>query len=64
VRRSYVIQGIFWGLVYILLISAPILILFAGELPPGSELWRELSVSLGFLGLAMMTLQFALTARF
>ena len=63
-RRYYVIQGIFWVLVYILLISAPIWILFTGELPPGRELWRELSVSLGFLGLAMMMLQFVLTARF
>ena len=63
-RKSYVIQGIFWILVYILLISAPILILFTGELPPGRELWRELSVSLGFVGLAMMSLQFVLTARF
>lgn len=63
-RRSYVWQGVFWVIVYIMLVSAPILILLVGERPPGREFWRELSVGLGFAGLAMMSLQFALTARF
>jgi predicted ferric reductase len=58
------IQGAFWILVYILLISSPLLILLTGSVPAGREFWRELSVALGFAGLAMMALQFILTARF
>jgi len=63
-RTKYVVQGIFWILVYILLASAPLLILLLGKMPEGREFWRELSVALGFAGLALMSLQFALTARF
>ena len=63
-RRKYVVQGIFWILVYILLVSAPLLILLLGEMPEGREFWREFSVALGFAGLALMSLQFVLTARF
>jgi predicted ferric reductase len=39
-------------------------ILLIGPVPEGREFWREFSVALGFAGLAMMTLQFGLTARF
>jgi predicted ferric reductase len=40
------------------------LILLIGPVPAGREFWRELSVALGFAGLAIMGLQFFLTARF
>ncbi|HSQ17966.1 MAG TPA: ferric reductase-like transmembrane domain-containing protein [Anaerolineales bacterium] len=63
-RKQYLIQGIFWILIYLLLVSAPLIILLIGEVPEGREFWRELSVALGFAGLAMMSLQFVLTARF
>ncbi len=63
-KKTYVVQGIFWVLVYVLLVSTPLMILLIGEIPEGREFWRELSVALGFAGLAMMTLQFMLTARF
>jgi predicted ferric reductase len=63
-RPRYVLQGIFWVAVYLILSVAPLFILLAGPRPPGREFWRELSVALGFAGLAMVTLQFALTARF
>lgn len=63
-RKKLIIQGIFWVLVYLLLVSAPLWVLLIGEMPAGREFWRELSVSLGFAGLAMMSLQFVLTARF
>jgi len=58
------LQGIFWVLVYVLLAAAPLLILLIGPVPPGRDFWREFSVALGFGGLAMMALQFVLTARF
>jgi predicted ferric reductase len=35
-----------------------------GPTPPGRGFWREFSVALGFSGLAMVMLQFILTARF
>lgn len=58
------LQGALWFVLYLLLTAAPLLILLLGPVPPGREFWRELSVALGFCGLAMMALQFVLTARF
>jgi 3-phenylpropionate/trans-cinnamate dioxygenase ferredoxin reductase subunit len=59
-----VFQGALWVALYILLTLIPLLILFIGPRPAGREFWREFSVALGFVGLAMMSLQFVLTARF
>ena len=64
VKTKVVLQGVFWVLAYLLLTLAPLLILVIGTRPAGREFWREFSVALGFAGLAMMALQFALTARF
>ena len=63
-RRALIVQAVFWIAVYIVLAVAPLVLLQVGEVPPGREFWRELSVALGFAGLAMLTLQFVLTARF
>jgi 3-phenylpropionate/trans-cinnamate dioxygenase ferredoxin reductase subunit len=63
-RAKLLVQGIFWVFVYILLATAPLLILLTGDGPQGREFWREFSVAFGFAGLAMMALQFVLTARF
>jgi predicted ferric reductase len=63
-RTKIVFQGIFWIVVYLLLTLSPLLILLISPRPQGREFWREFSVALGFTGLAMMALQFALTARF
>lgn len=63
-KLKTVLQGILWVAIYMLLTLAPLLILLAGPLPAGREFWREFSVALGFAGLAMMALQFVLTARF
>ncbi len=58
------IQGILWIVIYLLLTLAPLFILLIGPTPEGRDFWREFSVALGFTGLAMMGLQFVLTARF
>ena len=63
-RGKFWLQGAFWILVYLLLTAAPLIILLIGPVPLGREFWREFSVALGFGGLAMMALQFVLTARF
>jgi predicted ferric reductase len=38
--------------------------LLTGSLPPARDFWTEFSVAIGYAGLAMMGLQFGLTARF
>lgn len=63
-RLSRIIQGIFWVLVYLFLMLLPVLVMSLPPRPPGREFIREFSVALGFVGLAMMALQFGLTARF
>jgi predicted ferric reductase len=58
------LTGILWVLVYLLLALAPLLIVATAHPPAGRPFVVELSVALGFVGLAMMGLQFALIARF
>ncbi|MCW8086261.1 ferredoxin reductase family protein, partial [Sabulicella glaciei] len=53
-----------WIALYLVLVAAPFAALLWGELPPSRGFWFDLSVALGFAGMAMMAMQFALTARF
>ena len=57
-------RGTIWILVYLLFIFAPLFALLAGAHPPARGFWTEFSVALGYSGLAIMGLQFGLTARF
>jgi predicted ferric reductase len=57
-------QGAFWISVYLLLTLAPLFVLLIGPRPPGRSFWTEFSVAIGFVGLAIMGMQFLLTARF
>jgi predicted ferric reductase len=57
-------RGTVWIVVYLLFILAPLFALLAGSHPPARDFWTEFSVALGYSGLAMMGLQFGLTARF
>lgn len=63
--RSPVAVATFWIGAYLLLTLLPLLVLLLYPPTPneGRGFWTELSVALGFIGLAMMALQFALTAR-
>jgi predicted ferric reductase len=63
-RTPRILQAIFWIAVYIALTLAPLLILLVGPQKPDQGFWQRFSVALGFAGLAMMALQFVLTARF
>src|ERR1700691_1177143 len=58
------LRGAAWILVYLLFILAPLFALLAGSHPPARGFWTELAVAVGYSGLAMMGLQFGLTARF
>lgn len=57
-------RGVAWLLAYVFFILAPLFALLLGSMPPARSFWTELSVALGYSGLAMMGLQFGLTARF
>jgi predicted ferric reductase len=57
-------RAIVWVVVYLLFILAPLFALLAGSLPPARDFWTEFAVAIGYSGLAMMGLQFGLTARF
>lgn len=61
--RSPVAIAAFWIGVYLVITLLPLLILLFYAPPEGRGFWTEFSVALGFIGLAMMALQFALTAR-
>jgi predicted ferric reductase len=63
-RTTRILQAIFWIAVYITIRLAPLLILLIGPQLPDQGFWQRFSVALGFAGLAMMALQFVLTARF
>lgn len=57
-------HGAVWIVLYLLIIFAPLFALMAGVMPPARDFWTEFAVAIGYAGLAMMGLQFGLTARF
>ena len=63
-QLRYAAHGAVWLILYLALILAPLFALLAGSLPPPREFWTEFSVAIGYAGLAMMGLQFGITARF
>jgi predicted ferric reductase len=62
-RPSHV-RGAIWMVAYLFFILAPLFALLLGSHPPARAFWTEFSVAIGYSGLAMMALQFGLTARF
>jgi predicted ferric reductase len=63
-QLHYGVRGAVWVFVYLLFILAPLFALLTGSLPPARNFWGEFAVAIGYSGLAMMGLQFGLTARF
>lgn len=61
---GYTVRGAVWIIVYLLFILAPLFALLVGSLPPARDFWTEFAAALGYAGLAIMGLQFGLTARF
>lgn len=61
--RSPVAVAAFWIGAYLTITLLPLLVLLLHLPPEGRGFWTEFSVTLGFIGLAMLALQFALTAR-
>lgn len=58
------VQGAFWLALYVIAVLSPLMVLLIGPRPAGREFWTELSVGAGFVGLSVLCLQFALSARF
>jgi predicted ferric reductase len=63
-QLSYAARGAIWVILYLFFILGPLFAMLVGPLPPARDFWTEFSVALGYVGLAMMGLQFGLTARF
>jgi predicted ferric reductase len=57
------LSGVAWILAYLLAAAAPLFFAVFNDAPPARGGWHDFSVSLGFIGLAMFGLQFALSAR-
>lgn len=53
-----------WLVLYFILVTMPVFILLVGPMQPGSGFWWDVSLALGYSGMGMMGIQFALTARF
>ncbi len=58
------LKGLLWISIYVILAIIPLGIILFGAHPPGRAFLHELAVAFGFIGLAVMGLQFALTGRF
>ena len=63
-QLRYAVRGAIWLILYLFFILAPLFALLAGSIPPARDFWTEFSVAIGYSGLAIMGLQFGLTARF
>lgn len=61
--KSPVAVAMFWIGLYLFFTLLPLLVMLLHLVPESRNFWTEFSVALGFIGLAMMALQFALTAR-
>lgn len=61
--RSPVAIAIAWIGLYLVITLLPLFVLLLYEAPAPNTFWIDFSVALGFIGLAMLALQFALTAR-
>ena len=58
------LSGLVWLLLYLLFCLAPLALMIGQPNPPGRPFLVEFSVALGFVGLSILALQFALVARF
>jgi predicted ferric reductase len=61
---SPLLSAVLWLAAYLAVVTAPLFLLLVGPVPPPGGFWWDLAMALGFAALAMMGVQFALTARF
>src|SRR3954464_11596164 len=58
------VRAVFWVIAYLGVVLSPLVFAVIGASQPNHGFWTDFSVALGFVGLAMMGLEFALVARF
>jgi predicted ferric reductase len=58
------VRAVFWVIAYLGAVLSPLVFAVIGASLPDHGFWTDFSVALGFVGLAMMGLEFALVARF
>jgi predicted ferric reductase len=58
------VRAVFWVIAYLGAVLAPLVFAVIGASQPDHGFWTDFSVALGFVGLAMMGLEFVLVARF
>src|SRR5262245_65753567 len=63
-QSRFVLRSVVWTALYLFFILGPLFALLLGSHPPARDFWTEFSAAIGYAGLAMMGLQFGLTARF
>lgn len=61
---TLVVRAVFWVIAYLGAVLAPLVFAAIGGSDPEHGFWTNLSVALGFVGLAMMGFEFVLVARF
>ncbi|MBD0268688.1 MAG: ferric reductase-like transmembrane domain-containing protein [Cyanobacteria bacterium Co-bin8] len=61
--HSPIAVALLWILAYLLITLLPLVVMVLHPAPSGRGFWVEFSVALGFIALALMALQFVLTAR-
>lgn len=59
-----ILSALFWFGAYLVVVTAPLFVLLFGPTPPPGGFWLDFAMALGFAALAMMGVQFILTARF
>jgi predicted ferric reductase len=61
---TIVVRAVFWVVAYLGAVLSPLVFAAIGANHPDHGFWTNFSVALGFVGLAMMGLEFVLVARF
>src|SRR5262245_42298687 len=61
---KFAVRAVFWVIAYLGAVVSPLVFAAIGAGHPDHGFWTNFSVALGFVGLAMMGLEFALVARF
>lgn len=62
--RNVAKHALRWLVLYLLVVAVPLWMMLIGEQPPARSFWVEFGVAIGFVGLALMCVQFLLTGRF
>lgn len=64
IRNTFIREVILWTGIYIIMVIVPLVFALVGHKENYRGFWIEFGVGLGFIGIALMGLQFILTARF